>query len=978
MHRIRNRVAALRPGLGRAGLACALVAGLAPALILGVGAGQAQAAPLPGGLGPCVPGDCPDPFPGINNGPFAGRDNGINIFVGNDFLVRGRAAEAEGRIVVLDDFDMAKDTAGSSVYNVGIVGVGSRVPPPDGADFLTTGGDITVAPGQRLLAEGGVVRYGGTVTGTVEGTLVHDPDAAQPYLPLRDQLTAASQCYARVDGTPRPATGTAVNQGYQTLFTGDGTSALQVFNVDFDLTGPGGGQQGIAFANIPDDATILVNIVGANRVINTYSGGIDDATDPFNAYRERLLWNFPDATSVNLTGTGQFQGSVLVGQQASMTTVSLPGMDGRFLTTGSLTHTSAQTGVEFHSYPFDGDLPDCGGEPQPVTGEVRVEKTDAQTGERLAGAEFELWKETNGTPGLQTGGADPDTRVGDTCTTGTDGLCARTVETGTYYWRETAAPDGYDLPDPNVFGPLALTEANADDGVQVTAENTRTEEPQPVTGEVRVEKIDAQTGDPLAGAKFELWEETNGTPGLQTGGTDPDSQVGGVCTTGANGLCVRTVETGTYYWRETAAPDGFDLPDPNVFGPLVLTEANADDGVRITAVNIPTEEPQPVTGEVRVDKTDAQTGEPLEGAVFELWEETNGTPGLQTGGTDPDTRVGGTCTTGTDGVCARTVAPGTYYWRETTAPDGYDLPNPNVFGPLVLTETNADDGVQVTAENTPTEEPQPVTGEVRVEKTDAQTGKPLPGAVFQLWKETNGTPGLQTGGTNPDTQVGGTCTTGTAGLCTRTVTPGTYYWRETAAPDGYDLPNPNVFGPLVLTETNADDGVQVTAENTRTEEPDTTGTLKVEKTDAKSGKPLAGAVFELWKETNAVAGLQTSGTDPDTRIGQRCSTDARGDCTFDDLPLGEYYVREVAVPEGYELPDDPVSGPHELTEDNAEDGITVRLVNRRCETGDHGYGDDGYGHSGGYGDHSGGYGHSGTGCGTPDGHDDSGKEYGDK
>ncbi|MDN3259672.1 prealbumin-like fold domain-containing protein [Streptomyces sp. CSDS2] len=91
-----------------------------------------------------------------------------------------------------------------------------------------------------------------------------------------------------------------------------------------------------------------------------------------------------------------------------------------------------------------------------------------------------------------------------------------------------------------------------------------------------------------------------------------------------------------------------------------------------------------------------------------------------------------------------------------------------------------------------------------------------------------------------------------------------------------------------------------------------------------------------------MAGLQTSGTGPDTRIGQSCTTDARGDCTFDDLPLGEYYVREVAVPEGYELP------------------------------GDHGHGDhDGYGHSDGYGD-------SGTGCAAPDGGGDSGKEYGDK
>ncbi|MFE2292721.1 choice-of-anchor A family protein, partial [Streptomyces sp. NPDC059452] len=370
-----------------------------PLLMLGPGAVPASAAPLPGGLGPCVPGDCPDPFPGINNGPVAGRDNAINLFVGDDFLVRGSAAEAEGRVVVLNNFDVNKDAQAGQVYNVGEVGVGSRVPPPVGADWLTTGGNITVATGQRVLAEDGVVRYAGTLTGTVEATLTQDDDAIAPYVALRDELTTASRCYARVDGAPRTPTGTAVNQGTQTLFTGDGTSALQVFNVDFDLTGPAGAQQGIVFAGIPDDATILVNIVGANRTLNTYSGGIDDATDPLNAYRERLLWNIPDATTVNLNGTGQFQGSFLIGEQSSSTTVTLPGVNGRFFTTGSLTHTNAPTGgggKEFHAYPFNGDLPDC--TTPPVTGVVEVVKTDSESGAVLPGASFQLWEETNGVP----------------------------------------------------------------------------------------------------------------------------------------------------------------------------------------------------------------------------------------------------------------------------------------------------------------------------------------------------------------------------------------------------------------------------------------------------------------------------------------------------------------------------------------------------------------------------------------------------
>ncbi|GHJ97856.1 hypothetical protein SNE510_73750 [Streptomyces sp. NE5-10] len=545
----------------------------APALVLGPAAVPAAAAGLPGGLGPCVPGDppCPSPFPPIDNDPVKGRDDAVNVYVGDDFLVRGRAAEAEGRVVVLGAFDMNKAEGG--VYNVGEAGVGSKVPPSVGADWLTTGGNLTVAAGQRLLAEAGVVRHAGTVTGDVESTLAQDDDATAPFTGLRDRLTAASRCYARVDGAPRTPTGTAVNQGYQTLFTGDGSSALQIFTVDFDMVGANDGQQGIVFDGIPAGATILVNVLGADRALNTYSGGIADTDDPLNAYRERLLWNFPDAKTVDLAGTGQFQGSFLIGDQASSTTVTLPGINGRFFTTGSLTHTTAASGgggQEFHAYPFTGDLPNCD-TPQDVTGEVRVLKTDAETGAPLPGATFRLWEETNGVPGLQTVGTNPDTTVDGPCATGADGVCSRTVETGTYYWQETGAPDGYDLPAQPVFGPLVLTGANASAGVSVTAGNSRTPVP-PGSGSVRLLKTDAESGLPLRGATFELWEETNGREGLQTGGADPDTRVGTPCTTGFTGLCgFGDLDHGTYYLRETAVPDGYDLPRDPVSGPYVVS-----------------------------------------------------------------------------------------------------------------------------------------------------------------------------------------------------------------------------------------------------------------------------------------------------------------------------------------------------------------------------------------------------------------------
>ncbi|QHC33467.1 choice-of-anchor A family protein [Streptomyces sp. HF10] len=589
---LTRRLRALCSRVGGTGASWAVVATTVPALALGLGAVPAAAATLPGGLGPCVPGSCPDPFPGINNGPIAGRDAAINIFVGHDFLVRGRAAEAEGRVVVLNDFDQQKQAGAGGQYNLGIVGVGSRVPPPNGSDFLTTGGDVTIASGQRLdttgglVGEQGTVRYAGTESGQVTGRLVHAPEAARPYTALRDELTAASRCYARVDGAHRRPTGTAVNQGGQTVFTGDGTSALQVFDVDFDLTGPNGAQQGIVFRGVPAGATVLVNVYGANRTIRTYSGGIDDSTDPLNAYRDRLLWNFPDATTVDLAGTGQMQGSFLMGDQASMTTVTLPGINGRFFTTGSLTHTSSATGgggQEFHAYPFNGDLPDCAPTP-PVTGEVRVHKIDEETGAALAGAEFQLWRETNGVPGLQTGGTDPDTQVTD-CTTGADGRCAVTTEAGTYYWRETGAPAGYDLPDPDVFGPLTLSAENASAGVEATVRDTRTPVP-PVPGAVELTKTDAESGAPLAGAVFEAWRETNGVDGLQTTGPNPDTRTGAACTTDAAGHCAfGDLPLGLYYLRETAVPDGYVLPANPVFGPLTVTEASGTTPVPVTVTN---------------------------------------------------------------------------------------------------------------------------------------------------------------------------------------------------------------------------------------------------------------------------------------------------------------------------------------------------------------------------------------------------------
>ncbi|NLU69370.1 hypothetical protein HCC30_19230 [Streptomyces sp. HNM0574] len=581
---------------------------------------------------------------------------------------------------------------------------------------------------------------------------------------------------------------------------------------------------------------------------------------------------------------------------------------------------------------------------------LTVEKQDSEDQVPLPGAEFQLWRETNGVDGLQTGGENPDATVGEPCTTGAEGTCEQSVtEPGTYYWQETAAPEGYDLPENPVVGPVEVTAENISQGSRVEADNTRSAEPD---NTVRVEKRDAEDGSPLPGAEFQLWRETNGTAGLQTGGENPDTAVGDRCTTDGEGVCAETVtSTGTYYWEETAVPEGYEMPADTVIGPVEVTEPGQT--YEVTADNQKTPEPGPdpdpdpdpnnEDGPLRIDKRDGESGARLPGAEFQLWRETNGVEGLQTGGGNPDTTVGEPCTTGALGRCERTVSePGAYYWQETAAPEGYDLPENTVTGPVEVTAENIGRGQTSEADNARSQDPDST---VRVEKRDKESGARLPGAEFQLWRETNGTAGLQTGGENPDTAVGGPCTTGGRGVCEETVTStGTYYWEETAAPDGYELPRDTVTGPVEVTEPGQT--YRVTADNRKAPEPgpgpDPKGDIRLDKTDRKNGEPLPGAVFQLWRETNGTAGLQTGGGDPDTRTGSACATDDKGRCSFDELPLGTYYLEETAVPEGYELPADPVSGPYELTAGNAGKGLTVPLENTRGEPGKgEGKGDNG-------------------------------------
>lgn len=340
------------------------VAAVPMAAVLSVG----TAAPLAPPLGACTGPDCPATWPPPNNGDFTGRDASINVFTGGNYTVNGRAAEAEGKIVALGNLTVDKN--GGGVYNMGVVGVGSRVVPPNGSDFVTTGGNVNVVSGNSILIGGsdshgpafGNLRHAGSVTGTVSidptGQSIQDPNAAAPYQDVLTQIEEVSDCVGRAT-----ATGTVDISPNQATFTGDGTSLKQVFNVTKNLTSPTGGQIGLVFDNIPAGATVVVNMLGDSPIINTYTGtGL--AGDQTTGMRSKLMYNFPTATNAQILGSAQFQGSVLAGNPGGTTTIAQAGMNGRVYLAGNLVHTGTG-GYEIHSYPFDGDLPECKVTPSP-------------------------------------------------------------------------------------------------------------------------------------------------------------------------------------------------------------------------------------------------------------------------------------------------------------------------------------------------------------------------------------------------------------------------------------------------------------------------------------------------------------------------------------------------------------------------------------------------------------------------------------
>ena len=360
---------------------------------------------------------------------------------------------------------------------------------------------------------------------------------------------------------------------------------------------------------------------------------------------------------------------------------------------------------------------------------------------------------------------------------------------------------------------------------------------------LEIRKVDSVTGDPVKGAKFQIWYGSNHTD------TGDLNDLGTYFSDASGKIILPEIKDGWYKVTELEPASGYAIKEPATQECFI----SGGESKVLTFENTP-------LSAIIIRKVDSESGQPLEGAWFRI-RYLGGTSG--TGGT-----VVGEYKTSSNGTIVATgLKAGTYVCEEISAPDGYVITDATE---TVYLSGKDQDVITVTFGNDRM-------GSLLVVKKDAVTGAPISDVEFFI----TDSDGSVIGNAN------GKYVTDSAGtIRIDGLTPGmTVIAREVRAKDGY-----------ILDDTPQSIKIKRNAVMTLEFRNQPKGGVLVKKVDAVTNAPISDVEFLVTDSDGNLIG----------NANGKFVTDSAGTFTITDIAHGTTLViKETRAKDGYLLDDTP-------------------------------------------------------------------------
>ena len=360
---------------------------------------------------------------------------------------------------------------------------------------------------------------------------------------------------------------------------------------------------------------------------------------------------------------------------------------------------------------------------------------------------------------------------------------------------------------------------------------------------LEIRKVDSVTGDPIKGAKFQIWYGSNHTD------TGELNDLGTYFSDASGKIILPEIKDGWYKVTELEPASGYAIKEPATQECFI----SGGESKVLTFENTP-------LSAIIIRKVDSESGQPLEGAWFRI-RYLGGTSG--TGGT-----VVGEIKTSQNGTAILTgLAAGTYVCEEISAPDGYVITDATE---TVYLSGKDQDVITVTFGNDKM-------GSLLIVKKDAVTGAPISDVEFFI----TDSDGSVIGNAN------GKYVTDSAGTVRiDDLTPGmTVIAKEVRAKDGY-----------ILDDTPQSIKIKRNAVMTLEFRNQPKGGVLVKKVDAVTNEPISDVEFLVTDSDGNFIG----------NANGKYVTDSAGTFTITDVaPDSTLVIKETRAKDGYILDDTP-------------------------------------------------------------------------